>query len=204
MLTQNLAEFWENLYSEAKDIWDLGGPTPALKEFFKNPLCPAQGRVLVPGAGRGYDALQWAQRGHDTVAVDYCATAVDALDSLSRKHKNFLALDQDLFELIPKTLGQFDIVYDYCCFSAIHPGRRDELLEVWFKMLKDDGVVIAFFYPLGNGNTMQGPPHCTSEGELMARMDGIFQVEHRIMPIKSVDNRKGKEQIWLLRKVVSE
>ncbi len=206
MLTQNLSEFWENLYSEKKDYWDLQGPTPALLEFFNHESVPKakEGSVLVVAAGRGHDAAAWASRGHDVVAVDYCPTAVDALDSLQRKHKTLKTIDLDLFELSPKDpkkCGQtFDIVYDYGCFTAIHPGRRDELIEVWHKMLKPDGVVIAFFYPLTNGNTMQGPPHCTTEGELMARLDGIFDVTERIIPKESVKGRAGKEQIWLLKK----
>ena len=34
MLTQNLPEFWENLYIEHKDYWNLGKATPALLDFF--------------------------------------------------------------------------------------------------------------------------------------------------------------------------
>lgn len=102
MLTQNLPEFWENLYTEEKDYWNLKKATPALEEFFKHPSCPATGNVLVPGAGYGYDAEAWALRGHEVLAVDFSATAVDELDRLSRKHKNLKSLDLDLFELNPK------------------------------------------------------------------------------------------------------
>lgn len=102
MLTQNLPEFWDNLYAEGKDYWNTKKATPALLEFFKNPSCPATGSVLVPGAGFGYDAEAWAMRGHDVLAVDFAATAVDELDHLSRKHKNLRSLDLDLFTLSPK------------------------------------------------------------------------------------------------------
>jgi cyclopropane fatty-acyl-phospholipid synthase-like methyltransferase len=202
MLTQNLPDFWEKLYSEDKDIWDLGQATPALKEFFKDANCPATGRVLVPGAGRGYDALAWATRGHETVAVDFCPTAVDALDSIDRKTPNFTAVDLDLFELNPKAYGEFDIIYEYGCFSALHPGRRDEYFEIWYKMLKDDGLIISLFYPINNGNTMQGPPHSTTEGELMARLGGIFDIVTKVPAKKSVKEREGQEEFWLLKKVV--
>ena len=142
MLTQNLPEFWDNLYAEGKDYWNFKKATPALLEFFKHPSCPAEGSVLIPGAGFGYDAEAWAMRGHEVLAVDFAPTAVDELDHLSRKHKNLHSLDQDLFTLTPKDSkheGQlFDIVYDYGTFSAIHPGRRDEFFEVCYKMLKDD------------------------------------------------------------------
>lgn len=200
MLTQNLPEFWEKMYNSNKDDWDLKAPTPALLEFFDSADCPKEGRVLVPGAGRGYDAEAWAVRGHETVAVDFCATAVDSLDGLSRKQKNLTAVDLDIFELDPKNYGQFDIIWEYTCFSAIHPGRRDEYFEVWYKMLKDDGLIVSFFFPISGGNTMEGPPHSTTEGELMARMDGIFNIEKKIIPTNSVKGRAGKEQIWLLRK----
>ena len=64
MLTQNLPEFWDNLYAEGKDYWNFKKATPALLEFFKHPSCPAEGSVLIPGAGFGYDAEAWALRGH--------------------------------------------------------------------------------------------------------------------------------------------
>jgi hypothetical protein len=110
----------------------------------------------------------------------------------------------DLFSLSPKDDkrgGQlFDIVYDYCAFTAIHPGRRDEFFEVCYKMMKDDGLLILFLYPLMNGKTLQGPPHATSEGELMARLGGVFDVVERIKPTNSIPGREGKEEIWLLKK----
>ncbi|MBO4435998.1 MAG: methyltransferase domain-containing protein [Fibrobacter sp.] len=204
MLTQNLPEFWDNLYANGKDYWNFKKATPALLEFFKHPSCPATGSVLIPGAGFGYDAEAWAKRGHDVLAVDFAATAVDELDHLSRAHKNLRSLDLDLFTLSPKDANrggqQFDIVYDYGTFSAIHPGRRDEFFEVCYRMMKDDGVLILFLYPLMNGKTLQGPPHPTSEGELMARLGGVFDVVERIKPVNSLPEREGKEEIWLLKK----
>jgi SAM-dependent methyltransferase len=200
MLTQNLSDFWEKLYNNGDDSWDLGKTTPALETFFKNPLCPKKGRVLVPGAGRGWDAKAWALKGHETVAVDFSPTAVDSLDSLSRQLPNFTALDLDLFELDPEKHGKFDIIYEYHCFSSIHPGRRDEYFEVWQRMLKDNGLIIAFLYPICFENPMEGPPHATSEGELIARLEGVFDIEKQIDIKNSAAGRSGLEQIWLLRK----
>ncbi len=200
MLTQNLPEYWESLYQTKKDLWDLGKVNPVLQEFFKHALCPKKGRVLVPGAGRGLDAAAWAQRGHETLAVDFAQTAVGALSALAEKHPKLSVLNIDLFELSPKSTEPFDIIYEYGCFSAIHPGRRDEYFEVWDKMLRPNGVVIAIFYPLIRSTSLDGPPHPTSEGELMARLDGVLEIEERIPPKKSVPERAGKEEIWLLRK----
>ena len=200
MLTQNLPEYWETMYKSKKDTWDQGKASPILQEFFKHPSCPKTGRVLVPGAGRGYDAAAWADRGHETLAVDFSQTAFAALSALSEKHRKLSVLNIDLFELSPKSTEPFDIIYEYCCFNSIHPGRRDEYFEVWDKMLAPNGVVIAAFYPLIKTTSQEGPPHPTSEGELMARLDGVFDMAERIIPKKSLKERAGKEEIWLLKK----
>ncbi|NLO24040.1 MAG: methyltransferase [Fibrobacter sp.] len=204
MLTQNLSDFWDNLYSEGKDYWNFKKSTPALLKFFEHPSCPKSGSVLVPGAGFGYDAEAWAKKGHPVLAVDFSPTAVDELDSLIRKHSNLKSLDLDLFELSPhdekKGGEQFDIIYEYGTFSAIHPGRRDEYFEVWHKMLKDDGIVIALFYPLMSGDTFKGPPHSTTEGELMARLSGVFDLVEKIPAQESFPNRENKEEFWILKK----
>ncbi len=206
MLTQNLPDFWESMYSNSKDYWNFGKPTPALLEFFEHPLAPKSGSVLLPGAAYGYDAEAFAKRGYDVLAVDFCPTAVDALDKLSRNYKNLRSLDLDLFSLSPKDPkkgGQtFDMIYEYGTFSAIHPGRRDEFFEVCYKMMKDDGLLVSLMSPISNESTMQGPPHPTSEGELMARLDGIFDVVERIPVTNSVPGREGKEEFWLLKKVL--
>lgn len=200
MLTQNLPEYWESMYKSKKDSWDQGKASPILQEFFKHPSCPKTGRVLVPGAGRGYDAAAWADRGHETLAVDFSQTAFAALSALSEKHRKLSVLNIDLFELSPKSTEPFEIIYEYCCFNSIHPGRRDEYFEVWDKMLTPGGVVIAAFYPLIKSTSLDGPPHPTSEGELMARLDGVFDMAERIIPKKSLKERVGKEEIWLLKK----
>jgi Thiopurine S-methyltransferase (TPMT). len=208
MLTQNLPEFWDNLYAEGKDYWNFKKATPALLEFFKHPSCPATGSVLIPGAGFGYDAEAWAERGHEVLAVDFAPTAVDELDHLSRKHKNLHSLDLDLFSLSPKDAkrgGQlFDIVYDYGAFSAIHPGRRD----VIFRSLLQDAqgrrvFSICLIVPADETERpCEGPPHCTSEGELMARLGGVFDVVERIPAVNSIPGREGKEEFWLMKKVI--
>ncbi len=200
MLTQNLPEYWEDLYKMKKDTWDLGKMSPILEEFFKSAHCPKVGRVLIPGAGRGYDAAAWAAKGHETLAVDFSQTAFQALTALTEKQKKLTVLNIDLFELTPKSTEPFDIIYEYGCFNSVHPGRRDEYFEVWDKMLQPKGMVIAAFYPLIRSTSLDGPPHPTSEGELMARLDGVFDVEEKIIPKTSIKERAGKEEIWILRK----
>ena len=200
MLTQNLPEYWEKIYQKGKDNWGLGQPTPPLIDFYDHPSCPSEGRVLIPGAGMGYDAAEWASRGYETVAVDFAQTAFESLSNYAEKLPKLSVMKLDLFDLSPKSTETFDIVYEYTCFSSIHPGRRDEYFEIWHKMLKPDGIVVALFYPLINDTDLEGPPHPTSEGELMARLDGVFDIVEKIPVASSVEERNGKEKLWILKK----
>ncbi|MCL2207903.1 MAG: TPMT family class I SAM-dependent methyltransferase [Fibromonadales bacterium] len=201
-LTPNVPQYWEMLYEGGKDIWDLGEATPALLDFFKHPSCPETGEVFVPAAGKGWDAGAWAERGHNVVAVDFCSSAFDALERLSASNSNLKALNKDIFLLNSRNLKQFDIIYDYFAFNSVHPGRRDEYVEMWLRMLKDDGFLIGFFCPLSSEKYGECPPYSISGKELEARLKDIFEIKQRIVPKKSAKDRTGKEEIWLLRKVV--
>ncbi|MDR0516666.1 MAG: methyltransferase domain-containing protein [Fibromonadaceae bacterium] len=203
-LTPNIPQYWENLYAEGKDTWSLGKATPALLDFFEHPLCPKNGNVLVPLAGKGLDAEAWAIKGHKVLAVDFCPTALDALEMM-HGNDNLATLNRDVFLLSSQDENKggekFDIIYDYCAFNCVHIHRRDHYVETWLKMLKDDGLVVAFFYPLcKESNQSLSPFNATDERELVARFSGLFNIEKRIVPKKSVKERVGKEEIWLLRK----
>lgn len=201
MITQNLPEYWESKYQDQDDSWELGHATPPLIRFFDHPLCPKEGRVLVPGAGKGHDAAEWAKRGYETVAVDFAQSAFESLSRYAEMYHNLSIMKMDIFDLSPRSTELFDIVFEYTCFCAIHPGRRDEYFEIWHKMIKPNGVVIALFFPIIPHTNLDGPPHPTSEGELMARLDGVFHVEARIPALGSVKNRVGKEEFWILKKI---
>ena len=200
MLTQNLPEYWENLYQNKESYWDIGSVSPPFEEILSHPLFPKTGRVLVPGAGHGWDANALAKRGYETIAVDFAQSAYESLSELSDKNPKLSSLKLDIFDLTPKSTDLFDVVYEYTCFCAIHPGRRDEYFEIWHKMLKPDGIVAALFYPLINETNLEGPPHPTSEGELMARLDGVFEIVGSFVPQKSHPSRVGKEKVLFLKK----
>jgi hypothetical protein len=207
-LTPNVPQYWEILYEEGRDEWDLGEATPALLEFFEHPNCPKTGDVFVPAAGRGWDAEAWAKRGHNVVAADFCSSAFDALEMLSDKNNNLTALNTDIFLLNlwdEKKEKQFDIIYDYFGFNSIHPGRRDEYIEMWLRMLKNDGLLIGFFCPLSNEKYGENPPYSISREELEARFKEMLEIKDIIVPeISAIDglgDRTGKEEIWLLRKI---
>ena len=53
-------EFWEGRYQAGRTGWERGVPTPAFRRLLASDRAPVPGRVVVPGCGRGHDALLFA------------------------------------------------------------------------------------------------------------------------------------------------
>ena len=54
-------DFWDGKYDRKEDGWELGVPAPPLVRLLRESP-PAQGRVAVPGCGRGHELLVRARR----------------------------------------------------------------------------------------------------------------------------------------------
>ena len=60
-------DFWNQKYINNDAQWDIGSPTPIFIDWSKTLL--SRKKILIPGAGRGHDALYLGQKNHDVYAV---------------------------------------------------------------------------------------------------------------------------------------
>ena len=96
-LDVNYPNKWEADYRRGTDGWDLDGPTPALQRLAESGQF-APGRMLVPCAGRGHDAREFARHGFDVTAVDFSEYAVGEMKRLVDPQAPIQIVQQDLFE----------------------------------------------------------------------------------------------------------
>jgi methyl halide transferase len=234
------AGFWDGLYADGQDGWDLGEPAPALVDWLDTGgrFEPAPGRaanaesaaggsagaisgppqmksseevdgsqpalrnaaalarIAVPGAGRGHDARLLARRGYRVTAFDFAEAAVVEARRLAAADAVDLAVEQrDVFALAHDHAGAFDGVWEYTCFCAIDPDRRDEYVRVLHAILRPGGLLLACFFPLRDGT--DGPPFPVSRGDIERVLAGRFTVLEAGPPLRSVERRRGLE--WLVR-----
>jgi len=229
------AGFWDGLYADGQDGWDLGEPAPALVDWLDAggrfqaagsqpstssrpficggpemaPALPpaadgqpaprnaaAGARIAVPGAGRGHDARLLARRGYRVTAFDFAEAAVVEARRLAAAEAVELAVEQrDVFALAHDHAGAFDGVWEYTCFCAIDPDRRDEYARVLHAILRPGGLLLACFFPLRDGT--DGPPFPVSRGDIERALAGRFTVLEAGPPPRSVERRRGLE--WLVR-----
>jgi thiopurine S-methyltransferase len=197
------AGFWDGLYVDGQDGWELGGPAPALEDwlasggrFEREPEAPdPRPRVAVPGAGRGHDARLLARHGYRVTAFDFAHAAVSEARRLAAADGLDVAVEQrDVFTVGRDYPGGFDGVWEYTCFCAIDPARREEYARVLHAILRPGGLLLACFYPLREGT--DGPPFPVSRADIDRALGDRFRVLRAGPPGRSVERRRELE--WLV------
>lgn len=198
----NSADKWNANYEQGTDGWDLGGPTPVFKRLLlSRQLIP--GRMIVLGAGRGYDAREFARHGFQVTAVDFSSQAVQEMHRLASPDAPVEILQHDVFTL-PDTLNNsFDYVLEYTCFCAIDPSRRAEYANLVTRLLKPDGIYIDLAFPLDGREG--GPPFAVSASEILDLFQARgFKLISREKPIDSISSRRSAEELFLFQKKMTE
>ena len=125
---------------------------------------PPRGRVAVPGCGRGHDARFLAARGYDVVGFDFSPAAITAARALAPRDRVDVAFEQrDIFTLGRDYAHAFDGVWEYTCFCAIDPARRDAYVRTVAAIVRPGGWLLACFFPMRRGQRA-GPPFPVSRG----------------------------------------
>lgn len=194
MSTVSAPDFWEGLYARGADEWEMRRPHPSLVHFVET-TPPPQGRIAVPGCGRGHDARFLARRGYEVVGFDFAPAAVAAARGLAAAEGVDVAFEQhDIFALGREGAGPFDGVWEYTCFCAIDPRRRAEYVHTLARILKPGGWLLAVFFPVRPGRG--GPPFPVSKAEVRRLLAGRFRIERALAPPRPVPRRGGLE--WMI------
>ena len=190
--------------SSSSRLFTCGGPEmapavpPPRTTAFPVPSPPPvdSARVAVPGAGRGHDARLLARQGYRVTAFDFAEPAVAEARRLAAAEGVDLVVEaRDVFTLPRDHAGAFDGVWEYTCFCAIDPARRDEYARVLHAILRPGGILLACFFPLREGG--DGPPFPVSRGDIERALAGRFTVLEAGPPPRSAERRRGLE--WLVR-----
>jgi SAM-dependent methyltransferase len=190
------AEAWNQRYAEGRTRWDLGGPPPVLTSLLAT-IEPGR-RVLVPGAGRGHDAIAWAQAGHRVVAIDIAPLAVEAARALADERSvQIEVLEADIFALPGALTAAFDVVWEQTCFCAIPVERRGNYVRAMAQALVPGGKLYGLFWNHGQPG---GPPFDVRREDVEAAFPPVFAIES-IEAVKESVPQRRPEFLAVMRRV---
>ncbi|MGC8501046.1 MAG: methyltransferase domain-containing protein [Leptospirales bacterium] len=192
------ANFWNGRYLDKNTGWDLGQVSPPVVHLVESGSLAPYSSILIPGAGRGWEALYFARLGFDVTCVDFAPEAVVEGRALAKEHGvRVTYLEEDLFRLSPETHGRFDYLFEQTCFCAIDPDRREDYVKMASRMVRPGGELLGLFYVHGREG---GPPWTTTSEEVRELFRANFDfIEFAITP-HSVESRKGEEILARLRR----
>ncbi len=159
---------WEEKYRANTTPWDRGGSSPALREWLASGLL-RPGRLLIPGCGRGHEALDLASAGFQVTALDIAPTALKLLrEQLERADLDAELVCADALAWHPEI--PFDAVYEQTCLCALDPAHWPDYERRLHAWLKPGGLLFALFMQTGRAG---GPPfHCG-----LADMRALFRAD---------------------------
>ena len=195
----NSLEKWEADYQRRTDGWDLGGPAPAFRRLAASGRFKP-GRMIVPGAGRGHDAREFARHGFRVSAVDFSPYAAREMHRLAEPEAPVEILQHDFFALPSGMDDSFDYLLEYTCFCAIDPQRRGEYAGMAARLVKPNVSCMDLACPVDGRAGV--PPFAVSEKEILDlfRARG-FKLLSREKPAGSVSPRRQAEELFIFQKL---
>jgi SAM-dependent methyltransferase len=188
-----LPEFWDKRFRERVTPWDAGGVPQALRDFLARER--AKLRVLIPGCGSGYEVRAFTDAGHDVLAIDFSAAALEvarrtlgaAADAV--RHGDFFAFDFD---------APFDLVYERAFLCALPRAQWPRWRVRLDDVLRPGGRIAGFFYW---NDSPRGPPFGLQTGELEALLEPAYERLEDIAVADSIAAFAGRErwQVWQKR-----
>src|SRR5215813_10090671 len=156
----NQPDFWTVRYAAGKTPWDFGGVPLALKSFLAR--SSAQGRVLVPGCGSGYEVQAFHVAGYDVSAIDFSPAAVEQ----AKRVLGPLAERVILGDFFTHDFGQhcFDLIYERTFLCSMTPSRWPAYVNRTEELLLPCGRLIGVFLH-GRRLSSSGPPFPLTDAE---------------------------------------
>ena len=189
-------DYWEGRYRDQNTGWDLGAVTPPVREYVDQ-LAPGDLKILVPGAGRGFEAEYLYRQGfHDLIVLDIAPYPLQRLrERLPADFPPDRLVEMDFFDFQG---GPFDLILEHTFFCALPPVLRPGYVEKMHSLLLPGGKLagLLFDFPL----TEKGPPYGGSREEYLDLFSPWFEIRILERSRNSIPPRAGTELFFIFEK----
>ena len=192
------AAYWQGRYVAGRDAWDVRAATPPLRAYFDQLDPVGQPRILIPGAGRAYEAEYLHQLGFRQVFV--ADLAPEPLHALAARVPDFPIahlLQADFFAL--SNAQPYDLIVEQTFFCALAPTLRPAYAQQCAALLRPSGTLMGLLFDTDFGS-VQEPPFGGTREEYREYFAPYFDFQHFETASNSLPPRQGRELFICLKK----
>ncbi len=187
------AAYWGQRWEQGQTGWDLGGPAPAITDYFKD-FENKEISILIPGCGNAYEAQALWDLGFNNISVIEIVAA--KAQELQQKFSNttIKVINEDFFV----HQGSYDFIIEHTFFSSLDVSMRVAYAEKMTSLLKDGGKVIGLLF--NREFDAPGPPFGGNIEAYMELFKPYFKEVLLAEATNSVAPRQGTEVFIKLQK----
>lgn len=193
---QSEKDFWEERYSKDETGWDIGTPSTPIKEYIDQ-VKNKNLKILVPGAGRAYEAGYLFEQGFKYVTIlDIAAQPLQDFQERVPSFPSENLVQGNFFEHTAK----YDLILEQTFFCAFEPAEKNRL--AYAKKISDllapNGKLAGlwFKHSLEKG----GPPFGGSKEEYLKYFKPHFHIQTFEDCYNSIPPRAGNELFGIFQK----
>jgi hypothetical protein len=186
-------EYWENRYKSDTANWDIGQISNPLKEYIDQ-LKNKNVRILIPGAGNGYELDYLIEKGfHNVFVIDYAQQPIDAIIKRNKALKKHL-ICEDFFN----HSETYDLILEQTFFCALQPNLRENYATKMFNLLSEKGKIAGLLFNFELSEV--GPPFGGSYEEYVNLFSKKFTIKTLEPAYNSIKPRANKELFFTFEK----
>ncbi|MCH9661621.1 MAG: methyltransferase domain-containing protein [Bacteroidetes bacterium] len=190
--------YWTQRYENGNTGWDIGDISRPLKTYFDQ-LTSQNLRILIPGAGNGYEAAYLHQQEYTDITV---------LDISEVPLQNFInrvptfPKDSLIQENFFDHHGQYDLIIEQTFFCSLEPTieNRKKYAQKMAKLLRPKGKLVGlwFKHPLTEESNR---PFGGSKEEYLSYLAPYFDSVTFENCFNSIPERAGNELFGIFKKI---
>lgn len=186
--------YWEERYQNNEIGWDTGTITTPLQEYIDQ-IENKNLKILIPGAGNGYEYEYLINKGFTNVfVIDIAKKPLENIKSRMANYDENQLIEDDFFN----HNQTYDIIIEQTFFCALQPSLRQQYAEKAHSLLNPNGKIVGllFQFPL----TKIGPPFGGSIKEYQNLFSTKFEIKTLETAHNSIKPREGNELFFIFIK----